>query len=93
MSELRLNGGNGVAVQPLRGKVAETKHDRFLRLAPGRVQRALDALRLVAQLSSTENEYSESEAEQIVIALSRQVADIERKLARKKEQKTTFEFE
>jgi len=90
MSELRLNSGS--AVIP-RSRVTETKHDRFLRLAPGRVQRALEALRLVGRLASTENQYSDSEAEQIVIALSRQVADIERKLARRKEQKTTFEFE
>ncbi|HYJ44044.1 MAG TPA: hypothetical protein VEW06_06270 [Xanthobacteraceae bacterium] len=92
MSELRLNGGNGAAIPP-RPRVAETKHDRFMRLAPGRVQRALDALRLVGRLSSTENEYSEREASQIVNALQLHLNEVERKLARKKEQKTTFEFE
>jgi hypothetical protein len=92
MSELRLNGGNGAATQP-HPRAAETKHERFLRLAPGRVQRALDALRLVGRLSLPENDYSEREAEQIITALQLHLDKVECKLARTKAQKPTFTFE
>lgn len=71
----------------------ETKHERFLRLAPGRVQRALDALEQVARLSIPENEYSEQEMSQMLVALRNQVAEVERRLLRKKEGKKIFTFD
>jgi len=71
----------------------ENKHDRFLRLATGRVQRALKAIELVGRCSSSENEYSEREARQIIDALNEQVADVGRRLAHEKLQKKTFSFD
>ena len=66
---------------------AETKHERFLRLATGRVQRALDAIEIVGRLSSAENEYDEHEAQRIVSALQERLDDVERRLAHQKPQK------
>jgi len=70
----------------------ESKHERFLRLAPGRVQRAIDALRQVARLSLPENEYNDHEARQILAALQLHLDDIAQKLARKKKEKEVFKF-
>lgn len=71
----------------------ENKHDRFLRLATSRVQRALDAIEMVGRLSSSANEYSEHEARRIIESLSEQVADVERRLAHEKLPKKTFSFD
>jgi len=78
--------GNGAAHR-------ENKHDRFLRLATGRVQRALNAIELVGRLSSSANEYSEHEARRIIDALNEQVADVARRLAHEKSQKKAFSFD
>lgn len=71
----------------------ETKHARFLRLATGRVQRALNALDLVGKLSSSENEYDENEAQQIINALTIHLEDVERRLTHQKPQKKMFTFD
>lgn len=71
----------------------ETKHERFLRLAPKRVQAALDALERIGKLSLPENEYSEHEAARIVCALRERVTEVEHKLGRKKPAKKLFSFD
>jgi DICT domain-containing protein len=87
-----INGSNGAAQHTPR-VVAGPKHERFLRLAQGRVQRALDALEQVARLSIPENEYTEQEMSQILVALQMQMAEVERRLSRKKEGKKIFAFD
>lgn len=71
----------------------ETKRDRFLRLAPRRVQIALDALERVGRLSLPEYEYNENEMTRIIAALRDRLEEVECQLARKKPQKKVFSFE
>jgi len=71
----------------------ETKHERFLRLAPKRVQAALDALDRISKLSLPENEYSEAEAGRIVCALRSRLDEVEHRLSRKKPEKKVFSFD
>ena len=58
------------------GKV-NVKRDRFLRLAEKRVDRAVDAIRLVGNLSDPGNyEYSADEAKRVVGALESELGDV-----------------
>ena len=85
---------DGVMVfRPAHSDPTETKHERFRRLAPKRVQNALDALDRIAKLSLPENEYSEYEAGRIVDALRDRVDEVERRLGRKKPAKKVFAFD
>lgn len=84
--------GNGSAA-PNRAPPGETKHQRFRRLAAGRVQRALDALEQVARLSAPQNEYSDQEANRIVLALRGRMEEVEGRLTRQPAQKRTFSFD
>lgn len=53
------------------------KRDRFLRLAEKRVARAVDAIRLVGNLSDPGNyEYSADEAKRVVGALESELGDV-----------------
>lgn len=54
----------------------ETSHEKFLRLAEKRVPKALDAIRLVGQLSSTNYSNTDEEADEIIGALEAQVAEV-----------------
>lgn len=87
--------GNGAAIAMAQPKKKPSpRHDRFLRLAPGRVQRALDALEQVARLNVIKNDYNENEMMQIVLALRNQVNEVEKRLSRDKTQKKQmFTFE
>lgn len=71
----------------------ETKHERFLRLAPLRVQNALRALDIVSKLGSRQNDFSEEEATRIIEALRARVDTIERLLLHTDNEKTPFSFE
>ena len=47
------------------------KHDNFVRLAEARVNKALDAMRIIGNLANTSYyEYSEAEVKQILAALT-----------------------
>jgi hypothetical protein len=81
------------AIRPISVEPPETKHERFLRLAPKRVQTALDALERIGKLSLPENEYSGQEADHIVCALRDRVDEVEARLARRKPQKKMFSFD
>lgn len=72
---------------------AESKNERFRRIAPGRVQRAIDAIALIGHLSSTKYEYTEDEKFRVVFALECAVQDVERRLARKKSAKQVFSLD
>ena len=82
-----------VAIVRVEEDPPETKHGRFLRLAPKRVQAALDALDRVGRLSLPVNEYSEAEAARIVCALRGRLDEVEHKLGRKKPEKRVFSFD
>lgn len=56
--------------------VPETKHARFLRLMHRRLERALEELRLVGQLSSQNYENTPEEAEDVIIHLDQTVRSI-----------------
>lgn len=60
--------------------VKETKSDRFVRLAPKRVNKALKALTHVANLGNRHAyEYSEQHAQRIVDALYAAVGEVKRR--------------
>ncbi len=54
----------------------ETKEEKFIRLASARVPKALEAIRLVGQLSSANYQYSEQAAEEVVEALREAVSEV-----------------
>lgn len=69
------------------------KADRFRRVAPGRVQLALDAIGRVGHLAASRYDYSQGEADQIVRALSLAVEEVAHKLDRTPPGKPPFAFE
>lgn len=73
--------------------VTETKHERFLRLAPKRVENALHALDIIAKLAVPQNEWTEEEASRLVEALRQRVDEIERAMLKKEEERKPFSFE
>lgn len=53
------------------------RRDRFLRLAGKRVDRAVDAIRLVGNLSDPGNyQYSPEEAKKVIAALENELGDV-----------------
>lgn len=61
-------------------KIRETKRDRFIRLAEKRTSKALQAMRLVANLANRNNyEFFPSDAKKIVGALTREIDDLRRR--------------
>jgi len=74
----------------------KSKRDSFVRLANARVNKALDALRLVGNLSNKANyEYTTEDAEKIVEALRVAVQECKKKfeIAGKGEQLETFRLD
>lgn len=71
----------------------EGRSDKFRRLAAARVQRALDQLHLIGNLSAPAYTFSEGDAARVVAALRAGVDDVERRLAREKPRKLQFAFE
>ena len=55
------------------GAKSETKHERFLRLAQRRLERAKEELRLVSQLASPNYENTPEEAQEVVRVLDEDV--------------------
>jgi hypothetical protein len=53
------------------------KRDNFIRLAEGRVTRAIDSIRVIGNLSNRSNyEYSEEDSKRIIDALQREVNEL-----------------
>jgi hypothetical protein len=53
------------------------KSDNFIRLAEGRVTRAIDSIRVIGNLSNRSNyEYSEEDSKRIIDALQREVNEL-----------------
>jgi len=54
-----------------------TKRDNFIRLAEGRVTRAIDSIRVIGNLSNRSNyEYTEEDSKRIIDALQREVNEL-----------------
>ena len=63
----------------------ETKNDKFKRLALLRVNKALKAIELISNLSNQSNyEYSDQDAEKIILALNQAVTDLKIKFKPKR---------
>jgi hypothetical protein len=86
-TEQYITGNGSAVVMPQPKKKPSPRHDRFLRIAVGRMQRALEALEQIAKLNVNKNDYSEHEVAQIVLALRNQVNEVEKRLSRDKTQK------
>lgn len=53
------------------------KRDNFIRLAEGRVTRAIDSIRVIGNLSNRSNyEYTEEDSKRIIDALQREVNEL-----------------
>lgn len=72
---------------------AEDKNKNFKKLANIRVNRALDAMRLIGNLSNKQNyEYSDYEAQTIVNALEGEIREIKSKFIAHKKKNTKKKF-
>jgi hypothetical protein len=69
------------------------KAARFQRVAPRRVQAALDAIWRVGHLADARYDYSTDEAEQIVFAMTKAVSKVAEKLHLPPLEKKAFAFE
>lgn len=64
-------------IRLLKGVEVSRKHDNFVRLAEARVNKALEAIRLVGNLSNRSNyEYSDAESRAILAAINSAVSDL-----------------
>jgi hypothetical protein len=72
----------------------ESPRERFLRLAPPRVDAALKKISLIGNLARNGYEYEPVEVKQMIGALEDAVAEVKQKFARKKEpnKKVGFTF-
>jgi hypothetical protein len=77
-----------------RAATNESPRERFLRLAPPRVDAALKKIGLIGNLSRNGYEYELAEVKQMINALEDAVEDVKQKFSRKKEtnKKAGFAF-
>jgi hypothetical protein len=61
----------------------ETPRDKFLRLAPPRMEVALKKISLLGNLAGSGYQYAPGEAKEIIDALTREVQEVAAKFARK----------
>lgn len=59
--------------------IKETKTERFTRLAEQRVNKAIDQIRIIGNLSSQQYEFTTEQVEQIIVALQAAIAELEEK--------------
>ena len=60
------------------------KRDKFIRLAEGRVTRAIDSIRVIGNLSNTSNyEYSDEDVKKIISVLQAEINDLKSQFAPK----------
>jgi len=65
------------------------KRDNFIRLAEGRVTRAIEAIRVIGNLSNRSNyEYTEDDAKKIILALQSEISDLKKQFAPKSTNRT-----
>jgi hypothetical protein len=71
----------------------EKKRLKFKELAEKRMNRALDSIRLIGNLSNRQNyNYDEAEARKIIKALKNAVGDVERQFTQKSAPKSDFKL-
>ena len=72
---------------------AESKHDKFKRLATQRVKNALKKIELIGNLSSSGYEYTPEEVEKIFISLQQTLDSTRNRFSKsKKEETNKFEL-
>ena len=75
-------------------KSREEDRKAFVRLANGRVNRALKYIRLIGNLSNTSNYYyTEEDVAKIFKVIEDEVTDCRQKFDKKKKEKTNFSLE
>jgi hypothetical protein len=79
-------------VKAAEGATAETPRARFLRLAPPRVQGALNRLRQIGNLSGPGYESTEADREKILTAIFDGVHEMKRRLEKKGSEKSEFQL-
>ena len=67
---------------------AETKHDKFKRLANQRVANALKKIELIGNLSSSGYEYTPEEVDKIFIALQQTLDSTKNRFSKSKKEET-----
>jgi hypothetical protein len=72
------------AATPSEESFAETARERFLRLAPQRVRRAVKAISLIGNFGGANYDSSERERDQIIAALNEAVAEVAQRFTKKK---------
>lgn len=69
------------------------KRDNFIRLAEGRVTRAIDSIRVIGNLSNRSNyEYTEEDTKRIIDALQREVNELKLQFKPKASTKKGFKL-
>ena len=71
----------------------ESKEERFKRLAEPRVNRALDKIRLIHNLTTSQYSFSADQASKIIRALRDAVGELEEKFQRRLERQRDKGFE
>ena len=74
------------------GVTAETPRARFLRLAPPRVQGALNRLRQIGNLGGHGYESTEADREKIITAIFDGVHEMKRRLEKQGSEKSEFQL-
>ena len=71
---------------------AESKQDKFKRLASKRVSNAIQKIELIGNLSGSSYECIAEDAEKIIGALQQAVDDVKARFSKKAPEKKTFEL-
>jgi hypothetical protein len=76
------------------GFKVSAKRDNFIRLAEGRVTRAIDSIRVIGNLSNTSNyEYTEEDSKRIIDALQSELTALKLQFKPKATSKKGFKLE
>ena len=70
----------------------ETAHDKFLRLAPARMEAALKKISLIGNLAGSNYQHEPDEAEQMIDALREAVNEVANKFNKAKKGQKGFVF-
>jgi len=68
---------------------SETKEEKFKRLAEHRVNNALDKIRLIGNLASSQYAFTSDQVDKIVESLKASIADVEDKFHKQLDKKKT----
>lgn len=75
------------------GVGVSAKRENFIRLAEGRVTRAIDSIRVIGNLSNRSNyEYTEEDSKRIIDALQREVSELKAQFKPKANTKKGFKL-